>query len=455
MYGTRPAAPAPPRSDNSSAALAAALVLGGIAVVQYHHLGLTLSHYDAKAHLVVARRIIDSLLPGWVQIGAVWLPLPHLLNLLPVQLDLMYRTGLSAVAISWCAFAVGAQSLWSLVARTTGSRSAAWAAFAAFAAQPDLLYLQATPMTEPLLVGLCLVAADRLYQWTADGGIASAWFPGATLALACLTRYEAWPVSAGAILFSAWVLWNKGIERTVLLRRVACLAACPLVAIAGFLCLSRATVGVWLITDGFYEQDVSSLHHPLVALIRVGFGLVALNGVVMTTFGAIAAGVITDAFIRRRESPLLFIVLVLATAAALPCFAFWKGHPFRIRYMVPLTMSVATAIGTGVGLLPRYRHFAAAIVVAAALLETPPFSAASPMVREAQWDRPHSIERGRVAMCLSDAYDGCSSPAWDRLLTSCKNSPLAGSSSEISFTKGMANCGPTASSTQPCTRDGS
>ena len=39
--------------------------------------------------------MIDSITPGWRQIGAVWLPLPHLLNLLPVQVDLLYRTGAS------------------------------------------------------------------------------------------------------------------------------------------------------------------------------------------------------------------------------------------------------------------------------------------------------------------------------------------------------------------------
>ena len=62
-----------------------ALVWGcGVALFYYQH-GLTLSHYDAKAHLVVARRVVDNLTPGWQQIGAVWLPLPHVLNMLPVR----------------------------------------------------------------------------------------------------------------------------------------------------------------------------------------------------------------------------------------------------------------------------------------------------------------------------------------------------------------------------------
>src|SRR5918998_344821 len=79
---------------------ALAALLGSGAAIYYATLGLTLSHYDAKAHLVVARRILDSLTPGWEQIGAVWLPLPHLLNMLPVQIDLFYRTGAFAIAVS-------------------------------------------------------------------------------------------------------------------------------------------------------------------------------------------------------------------------------------------------------------------------------------------------------------------------------------------------------------------
>jgi len=75
-----------------------AVAWGTAAACFYWHLGLTLSHYDAKGHLVVARRILDGLTPGWLQIGAVWLPLPHLLNMLPVQVDAFYRTGASGVA---------------------------------------------------------------------------------------------------------------------------------------------------------------------------------------------------------------------------------------------------------------------------------------------------------------------------------------------------------------------
>jgi hypothetical protein len=136
---------------------AVSLLLGALAAAWYAAHGLTLSHYDAKAHLVVARRILDSARPGWQQIGAVWLPLPHLLNMVPVQNDWDYRTGASAIMMSVLAFALATSALWWLVADATCSRLAAWTAATMLSAQPDVLYLQATPMTEPLLTGLCLV----------------------------------------------------------------------------------------------------------------------------------------------------------------------------------------------------------------------------------------------------------------------------------------------------------
>src|SRR3954465_1784668 len=102
----------------------AAAVLGVFAAWHYHRLGLTLSHYDARGHLVVARRIADSITPGWQQIGAVWLPLPHLLNALPVQVDALYRSGASAVVISIAAYALAVGSLTWIVASLTGSLAA-------------------------------------------------------------------------------------------------------------------------------------------------------------------------------------------------------------------------------------------------------------------------------------------------------------------------------------------
>src|SRR5436190_11486638 len=144
--------PPPKRAAGVAGAIAVVSAIGGALVaLHYHHLGLTLSHYDARGHLIVARRVFDSITPGWQQIGAVWLPLPHLLNVLPVQTDFFYRTGASAVAISVIAFAIATGAIAWIVLRLTSSGPAVVVASGAFAFNPNLLYLQATPMTEPLL----------------------------------------------------------------------------------------------------------------------------------------------------------------------------------------------------------------------------------------------------------------------------------------------------------------
>src|SRR5579872_6194386 len=142
-----------------------AAVFGVFAAVHYHGLGLTLAHYDARAHLVVSRRIFDNLYPGWQQVGAVWLPLPHVLNALPVQIDWLYRTGYSAVAISVGSMALAAWSIASLTARASGSVVGGLVATALLVLNPNVLYLQSTPMTEPLLFGTTFLAVALVARW--------------------------------------------------------------------------------------------------------------------------------------------------------------------------------------------------------------------------------------------------------------------------------------------------
>src|SRR5689334_20767586 len=142
---------------------------GGAAWIIFSRAGLVLSHYDAKAHLVVARRVFDNITPGWKQIGAVWLPLPHLINLLPTQIDFFYRTGAFASAVSIGCFGLTAWAAARIVLGATGSRIGAATAAALLALNPNLLYLQATPMTEPLLLATTFVAVLWLGEWVRDG----------------------------------------------------------------------------------------------------------------------------------------------------------------------------------------------------------------------------------------------------------------------------------------------
>lgn len=399
----------------------AALLFGLAAVWYYAAHDLTLSHYDAKAHLVVARRILDSLTPGWRQIGAVWLPLPHVLNALPVQVDSWYQYGTSGVAISVASFVVAVVALVWLVYRLTADVPAALAAAIVVLPQPDLLYLQATPMTEPLLLGLTVGGVVLLARWATAGGSGPAWPAGLVLALACLTRYEAWPVTAAALLVAAVILgsgletagpgsglaietWQK-LRRAV--GRTVWVGLWPLGAFLAFVVLSKATVGAWLVTGGFYVAENPADGRPLLALQQVGWGVGRIAGWPAAWLGAAGGIVAVGVGIRQPDRRSWWFVLALAGCAALPFYAFVSGHPFRIRYMVPLVAATAAAVGVLVAVLPRRARWAA---VAALLLvmaaDRRPLGLNSPMVAEAQWDRANQAERREVTACLREVWRG-------------------------------------------------
>src|SRR5215475_12156813 len=111
--------------------------------------GYILYYGDAEAHLNIARRIVDSRTPGPEQLGTVWLPLPHLLMAPFAARDAWWMNGLAGAIPSMLCFVAAGAFLFA-AARRTFSTTAAFAAVAIFAVNPNMLYLQSTPMTESL-----------------------------------------------------------------------------------------------------------------------------------------------------------------------------------------------------------------------------------------------------------------------------------------------------------------
>jgi hypothetical protein len=420
-----------------------AALSGSGAWVVFFRQGLVLSHYDAKAHLVVARRVFDNLTPGWQQIGAVWLPLPHILDLLPVQVDLFYRTGLFASIVSIACLAITCYASARLVLRATGSSVGAITCGVLVVFNPNLLYLHTTPMTEPLLLTATLLVVLWLLEWVdsagsgiRDPGSAVPWKLGCALFAAMWTRYEAWPVVAAAIAAAGYATWRRGASLPVALSRVAKLALWPASAVAVFLINSRITVGAWFVSDGFYVVDPTYARQPWRTLIGIWWGTHQLSGYVIEAVALVAAAVVAWRAVARRPDASLLITLALFATAALPFVAFYDGHPYRIRYMIPTAAACALFCGLGVGILQssiaqafswtpvartlkvratgdwgfssRYggSWTLSAILLASLLIESPPWNLQAPMLLEAQWDRGASAGRREVTSCLARDYRG-------------------------------------------------
>src|SRR5438874_13328348 len=78
------------------------------------HDGLLL-YGDAVAPINIARRVIDSRTPGLLQLGPVWLPLPHLLMLPFLVPKWMWRTGIGGSIPSMLAYVFSVAGIFHLM----------------------------------------------------------------------------------------------------------------------------------------------------------------------------------------------------------------------------------------------------------------------------------------------------------------------------------------------------
>lgn len=194
-----------PRLEFAVALAGLIAVSGAFVAFTYHH-GWTLYYGDAEAHLNIARRIIDTRTRDYDQLGTVWLPLPHLLTLALVWNDSLWRTGLAGAIPSALCFVLAGAFLFVAMRGATQSAAASFCALGIFALNPNLLYLQSTPMTEPVsLAGLMalLYFSVRFRETQSWNAIIGA---GLAALAASLTRYEGWfviPFAAAYFVFTA------------------------------------------------------------------------------------------------------------------------------------------------------------------------------------------------------------------------------------------------------------
>jgi hypothetical protein len=207
VTGPVPAQPLAARSLPRHSGWATLAVLGvatTLSVAAYLHFsasGDAIAYGDAKSHLLIARRVLFADTPGAGQLGGVWLPLPHLLMLPLVWDDWAYYTGLAGSAVTMACYVLAALLTFKISWRMTSGYWAAAGAAAVFALNPNMLYMQSTPMTEQLMFVTMLAAVYGLVCWAQadrDSPLRHLCLLGAgTAALACgLTRYEGWMLTA-------------------------------------------------------------------------------------------------------------------------------------------------------------------------------------------------------------------------------------------------------------------
>ncbi len=131
--------------------IAAACVLSVAAYLHFYPHGETIAYGDAKSHLLIARRVLFADTPGVGQLGGVWLPLPHILMLPLIWNNWAYYSGFAGSVVMMLAYVACRVLVYKFVWHLTRQRWAALCGTAVFALNPNVLYMQSTPMTELLM----------------------------------------------------------------------------------------------------------------------------------------------------------------------------------------------------------------------------------------------------------------------------------------------------------------
>jgi hypothetical protein len=371
--------------DRSAARVAGIAVFVSLFSFLYYFQRSDLLLYgDAVAHINIARRVFDSETPGLLQLGTVWLPLPHLLMIPFIFFNGMWQNGAGGSIPSMIAYVLGVVGIFRLVRGVLeadpGTKEAAgvgaWSAALVYAANPNLIYMQATAMTESVYLALFIWAvvyfAEFVRSLKTDEAspaplLQSAW----CVAGAEMARYDGWFL-AGVMGVSVVILALGRSEN-----RASGVRALRLVALKFLLGIAIAPL-LWLLYNAavygnalefangpysakaieqrvgapnpaFHNARVAALYFLKSAQLNVADG----NWGRFWLAAAVAALILAAWKLRAQSAPLLllwvpllFYALSIAYGSVpLHVYTWWPFATFNQRYGLELLPMFAVSAG--------------------------------------------------------------------------------------------------------------
>ncbi len=316
---------------------------------------------DSTSHLVAARKIFDwAENPGLAQIGTVWLPLPHFL-LVPFSLiDPLFFSGFAGTAVSLSCLAITSVFLYRIIRSLTGYLHIAFATALLYAANPNILYMGITAMTEAPFMLFFVGGAYYLQRWYQN--LNSNKFHdlikcSILVSLATFSRYEGWFIPI-VVLIIVSVLARKQ-ESWNTKRKVST----TLLSLISFSCIA-----IWVIFNflnygdpfefanaQFYSAASQAADRPYrEALYLQPLNVASIYGsTAVTMFGpALLVGAALAIIFHKRlngnhERKILFIVLALPPAFTIISLLIGVGEMsywFNARFLMLLSPLVVVSL---------------------------------------------------------------------------------------------------------------
>jgi hypothetical protein len=375
------------QSDRTVWWLAIVATLTSIAsFIYFDRAGDILAYKDSISHMEIARRVIDSPTTGFGQLGGVWLPLPHILMVPFVWNNALYYSGLAGSLSSMFSYVVASVFLYKIIRDLTGKTLPALAGTLVFMSNPNILYMQSTPMTELLLFACMVVAVYYVQRWIKTSRYQYLVGAGTAIFFGTLARYEAWILLAtltivvivvawrrhyswqqaegttlmflffGALGVTAWLAWNQIIFGNALNFQDG-----PYAKPSLWVGRSDIAVGHWLIAlKTYWFAMVDNLKLVVVVLMIVGLiVMVVKERLRLETLPAISLLVMFPFFVVALEKGQRPLHVAQIT-----------GDLYNVRFGLLMILPAAILIGYLVGLLAnadftRYAALSAAVGLAA------------------------------------------------------------------------------------------
>ena len=189
-----------------------AIILSGISgfyFIHYLQNGLGLNYNDARSHLDIGRRVVEGLKPGLAQLGSVWLPLNHILMIPLVWNDWAWHSGFAGAFWNMLSFVGTGLIIYKILEKLKVGTIGRIMGVIVFAANLNILYLQSTAMTEPLLLFTMTTGCYYLILWSEDQTILNLIKSSFWIMLSTLVRYDGWFLLLFATMIVGITTWIK------------------------------------------------------------------------------------------------------------------------------------------------------------------------------------------------------------------------------------------------------
>lgn len=374
-----------PKDPGAALAAAAAAVIAVLAYLYFADQGLLLAYKDANSHLLIARRVVDSPTAGLAQLGGVWLPLPHLLAAPLSAWEALYLNGFAGALVSMASYVVAVRYLFMHVRLLAGHWAGGLTAAGLFALNPNVLYLQATAMTELLLFACAIAAVHHLHRWCTEHRLRDLTMASAAVLAATLTRYEGWILCIVALAVVAYTSLRRHRRYSHTEGSVLIFGFIACAGVIGWMAWNLAIFGdplnwksgeyadssLW-VSEG--EANVGSL-----GTSAQTYGLAALHNLGIVTVALGLAGLVVYAVHRRLRHQWLtpyallvfapFFVYALYTGERPLHVKEVMGALYNVRFglimLIPAAIFAGYLVGVLVRSLPQTRGAARALPAAA------------------------------------------------------------------------------------------